>query len=112
MIDIIHYIISNAPEAPPFLIPLLAIDGAKTCYDIWKEITPKMKRKTDDDARNYLVNECLQGANDYLQPHVRIIVDYMFDSLDAYDEDRVYNEMYSLIMAVREHEDVDIAPGC
>ena len=111
MIDIVHYIVSNAPESPAFLTPLLAKDAVDTCYDIWKEITPKMKRKADEDARNYIVNECLQDTEGYLQPRVRGIVDCMFDSLDAYDNDRMYKEMYSLIMAVRKHEGMRVPEG-
>ena len=111
MIDIIHYIISNAPESPPFLIPILAMDGASTCRDIWKEITPKMKCETDEDAREYIVNECLQDTESYLQSCVRAIVDCLFSSLDTYDNDRMYKEMYSLIMAVRKHKGLSVAEG-
>lgn len=108
MIDVVHYIVSNAPDAPPLLTPLLAKDGVDACHDIWKEITPKMRRETDEDARNYIVNECLQNNTDYLQSRVRAIVDCMFDSLDTFDNDRMYKEMYSLIMTVRKHNGLSV----
>lgn len=111
MIDIIHYVISNAPECPPFLTPILAMDGVSTCHNIWKEITLEMRCETDEDAREYIVNECLQDTESYLQPSVHAIVDCLFSSLDAYDKDRMYKEMYSLIMAVRKYKGLSVAEG-
>lgn len=112
MIDNIQYVISKAPEATGFGISVLALDGTIVFHKIWKKvITPEMKRDMDEDAREYIVNECLQDTEKYLHPCVHAIVDCLFSSLDTYDIDRMYKEMYSLIMAVRKHKGLSVPEG-